>query len=246
MTIYQKWIFLLILLGGLIFSAAAWADLPFFTRFSSALDRKVWQKSDGWVNGNHQSCEWRGDAAEIRAGRLTLVLSKRPGKLRPFSCGEIQTQARFGYGRYEARMRSAVGSGLNTAFFTYIGPPMGVPHHDEIDFEFLGKNPRAVEIAHWVSGVKIASHVVDLKFDSSRTYHDYAFDWSPHSIRWYVDGNLVHETLPDEPIPKNPGKIFFSLWSGSPEWMGSFTYDKPVRADILWVKYTPMPVEGKK
>ncbi len=41
-------------------------------------------------------------------------------------------------------MKAATGSGLNSAFFTYIGPTDKKPH-DEIDFEVLGKNTGKVQ-----------------------------------------------------------------------------------------------------
>lgn len=229
----------LVALAGIPSALADENAAPFYSRFFN-LDPAVWYISHGWANGDHQSCEWRRDAATTHQGRLRLTLSDRGGDKRAIGCGEVQTHARFHYGRFEARMRAAVGSGLNSAFFTYIGPPMNVPEHDEIDFEFLGKNPRTVEVVHWTNGVRGTPKIVDLGFDASTEYHNYAFEWRPDGIKWFVDDKLVHETKPGDQIPKNPGKIFFSLWSGSPEWMGPFTYDQPVHADIVWVKYTPL------
>lgn len=206
------------------------------------LDLKKWYVSHGWSNGDHQACEWRKDAAFVRDNKLQLRLSDKGGAKRPIGCGEVQTLARTGYGRYEARMRSAAGSGLNSAFFTYIGPPVGVAEHDEIDFEFLGKDPFVVEVTHHTNGKRHAPVKVQLGFDSSKEFHNYAFDWRKDSIRWYVDDKLVHETKPGDAIPRNPGHSFFSLWSGSKiedDWMGPFKYTAPVTAEVVWMKYTP-------
>ena len=52
------------------------------------------------------------------------------------------------------RMKAAAGSGLNTGFFTYIGPVHKQPH-DEIDFEVLGKNPSKVQINQYVDGKSV-------------------------------------------------------------------------------------------
>ena len=51
-------------------------------------------------------------------------------------------------------MKAAAGSGLNTGFFTYIGPTHKQPH-DEIDFEVLGKDPSKVQINQYVDGKSV-------------------------------------------------------------------------------------------
>ncbi len=201
-----------------------------------------WYVSNGWTNGPHQSCEWRPDALRISSGDMRLTLSDRGGKIRPIGCPEIHTKTRLSYGLYETRMRSAAGSGLNTAFFTYIGPPNGVPEWDEIDFEFLGRDPHTVSINHYTNGKPYDTKVVQLGFDASQGFHNYAFDWQPDKIRWYVDGKQVAETPAGSPIPSHPGNMFFSLWSGSDvenSWMGPFSYTAPVTADVMWAAYTP-------
>lgn len=230
----------------LTFACAANAEsattLGFKTVFDH-IDKSDWTISHGWANGDHQSCEWRSSALSIENDRLLMTLSDNGGSKRPIGCPEIHTKQRLGYGVYEAKMRSAAGSGLNTAFFTYIGPPAGVPEHDEIDFEFLGKDPTTVQVNTFVKGKPLNTKTVQLGFDASKDFHTYAIDWSPLKIRWYVDGKLVHETAEKSPLPKNPGSLFFSLWSntkGLDAWMGPFHYAQPVTAEVEWVSYTPM------
>lgn len=218
------------------------AQIPFFSQYP-AIDLNRWYISHGWTNGDHQACEWRADAISVVDKRLVLTHSDKGGSVRPYGCPEIQTKERMGYGRYEVRMRSAAGSGLNTAFFTYVGPPVGVPEHDEIDFEFLGKDPYTVEVTHWTNGQRHPAVKIPLGFDSSKEFHNYTFDWTPLEIRWYVDGKLVHRTPKNTAIPKNPGRIYLSLWSGTQiedSWMGPFTYTGPATAEVVWVKFTPM------
>ena len=223
--------------------AAQAGTLQFFSDHNK-IDTNRWFISHGWSNGDIQSCEWRADAVTGSNTNIRLTLSDHGGKVRPIGCGELQTKAKnFGYGMYEARMRSAAGSGLNTAFFTYIGPPNGVPNHDEIDFEFLGKNPKTVQLNYYVDGKPIDPAIIPLGFDASAEFHTYSFVWEPEKIRWYIDGKLVHETKSGGPLPSHPGGIYLSLWSGSKivdEWLGPFQYTKPVSAEYAWVKYTPV------
>jgi endo-1,3-1,4-beta-glycanase ExoK len=206
------------------------------------LNRDRWYVSDGWANGDYQSCEWRSNAVATTRNDLRLTLSDRGGKVRPLGCPEIRTKARLGYGLYEARIRSAAGSGLVTAFFTYVGPPTGSAEHDEIDFEFLGKDPHTVNVTQFTNGKPYDGKVIQLDFDASQTFHNYGFEWTPDKIRWYVDGKVVSETPVGDKIPRNPGNLHFMLWSGSQvqdAWMGQFSYTIPVTADVEWVAYTP-------
>jgi endo-1,3-1,4-beta-glycanase ExoK len=214
------------------------ADTSFVEKFQQ-LDPKRWYVADGWANGDYQTCEWSAQAIKVAGSNMRMTLSDKGGKQRPISCPEMHTNARTSYGLYEARMRSASGSGLNTAFFTYIGPPNGVKEWDEIDFEFLGKDPHTVNTGHYTNGKAANGKIVQLGFDASQSFHNYAFEWTPDKIIWYVDGKQVHETAPGSPMPHNPSLLFLSLWSGQPAWLGPFEYSKPVTADVQWVAFTP-------
>ena len=235
--------FVVIGLGLLPPVVARAADyIPFFNP-NPIIDTATWYISDGWANGAHQGCEWRAKAISSAEGALRLTLSNQPGKTRRYSCGEIQSKALYGYGRYEARMKASTGSGLNSAFFTYIGPSHQVKEHDEIDFEFLGKDAKLVQVGYWHDAKNYDMKVIDLGFDASKEFHDYVFEWTEKQIIWYVDGKEVHRTSSKNPMPRNRQKIFFSLWSGADvvnDWLGRFTYTTPKTADVLWVKFTPL------
>src|ERR1700681_2339896 len=77
---------------------------PFLTIFRS-LDKNFWYVSSGWANGTYQSCEWRAEDVAILNNNLQLTISNNGGAVRPIGCAEIRTNARPGYGLYEARMR---------------------------------------------------------------------------------------------------------------------------------------------
>src|SRR3546814_5746693 len=57
--------------------------------------------------------------------------------------------------------------------------------HDEIDFEFLGKSPRQVQVNYYTAGKGGHETMIDLGFDASEDFHTYAFEWRPDSIRWF-------------------------------------------------------------
>src|SRR3546814_5031761 len=80
--------------------------------------------------------------------------------------------------------------------------------HDEIDFEFLGKSPRQVQVNYYTARKGGHETMIDLGFDASEDFHTYAFEWRPDSIRWFVDGRQVHEETGQRgPLPSTPGKI---------------------------------------
>lgn len=225
------------LLAALALAAPAVASDSFFDDFDQ-LDPLRWRISDGWANGRHQNCTWTQDRVQQDAGILTFTLAHAPNALRDYECGEIFTRDRFGHGTYEARLKTGVGSGMNAAFFTYIGPTHGEPHH-EIDFEVLTRNPYRVSLNTYVDGEPQNGAVAWVAGGAHRGFHHFAFVWEPDRIRWYVDGNLVHQAT--ETLPSRRQKIYFSLWGTDvlTRWMGDFEYPgTPVQMEVDWVAYT--------
>lgn len=214
----------------------------FVDRFDT-LDRSFWSVSDftqpeSWIHNG-----WSPDNVVERNGKVRLVLDTDGIAGKPYTGGEIQTYERFGFGRYEAVMRVSAEPGVNTSFFTYTGPWFGDPWN-EIDFEFLGKDPTKVHVAYH-NGGRSSSAWLDLGFDASRRFHTYAFEWEPDGIRWYVDGKLIHAAEgPDVPVPTAPGKLYLSIWTGLPDWLGVPTFARKTSAVIDRVSFTPDAPDG--
>lgn len=207
----------------------------FFEPFDR-LDVARWMVSDGWVNGEHQGCAWSKANVYVQHGVLQMVLGKASDRLRPYRCAELRTHATLGYGTYEARMRTAAGSGLNTAFFSYVN---GVA--DEIDFEFLGRNPQGVQLNYWQRGKGGHESVPALGFDASAGFNTYAFVWAPGSARWFVNGRLVREEH-GAGLPTTPANLFLTLWNGSKVidgWLGPLDPTRtPALAEVDWAAFT--------
>jgi endo-1,3-1,4-beta-glycanase ExoK len=224
----------------------------FFEAFD-AFSPERWFISNGWTNGPHQNCTWSAKNFRVWEGALELILRKndagdappeKAAEARQFSCAELQTHQTYGYGTYEVRASAAAAPGLVSAFFTYIGPtPAAQNPHDEIDFEFLGKDKHAVQLNYFGAAQGDHEMMAPLGFDASETMADYAFEWLPGSIRWFINGKLVHEAKaePDKPFPKTPGKIYLSLWGSDTldAWLGTFAYPgKPLIARFEWLAFT--------
>lgn len=210
----------------------------FFDPFT-VLDRGFWFRSHGWSNGPWMNCDWSRDAVEVTEGTLRLHLREGASGL---ICGEIQSRAEYGYGTYEIRMRTGEGSGLNAAFFTYIGPVHDRAHH-EIDIEVLLRDTDAVTFNTFVVGDPLSGGEAPVQGGSDSGFQTYAFTWEPDQITWFVNGRAVHRTDPGAPIPEAPQKIYASLWSSDTfiDWMGPFDATAlPSVMKVDWIAFTPL------
>jgi endo-1,3-1,4-beta-glycanase ExoK len=178
---------------------------------------------------------------KAEGGALQLGFAEGKTADRNYVCGEIQTKARFGYGTYEVRMKTATGPGLNSAFFSYIGPTDKKPW-DEIDFEVLGKNSDQVQLNQYVNGKGGNEKLVPVAGGADKGFNDYAFIWEENRLRYFVNGKLVHEVTDKTKIPTNAQKIFLSLWGTDTlkQWMGAFSYAGPATMTVDRVAYTAL------
>lgn len=204
-------------------NVAGAAEAPSFVDDFTKLDGSRWMISDGWTNGDHQNCTWSKRQVKVADGLLALNFDKLQLKDRDYACAEIQTKQRFGFGTYEARLKTGTGTGLNAAFFTYIGPVDKQPH-DEIDFEVLTKDTSKVQVNAYISGKGKNEVFADVAGGADKAFNDYAFVWEPDRLRWYVNGQLVNTITDPAKLPSHPQKIFFSLWGSDTltGWMGPF------------------------
>ncbi|WP_208347730.1 family 16 glycosylhydrolase [Pseudaestuariivita rosea] len=205
----------------------------------NTLDESHWYISDGWRNGEYQNCLWNRDRVKIANGKLHLQYAPASNGKLDYECAEISTRQRYGYGLYEARIQTDTGSGLNAAFFTYIGPSQGA-RWDEIDVEILTKDTGMVEFNTYVNGQPKNGTKVPISPSTDQAYHVYSILWTPHKIRWYINGTLVHQTRGNN-LPVEPQKIFASHWGTETlvEWMGQFNdLRHPAIMKIDWIAYT--------
>lgn len=225
---------------------------PFVDRFER-IDRDRWVVADGWSSGDWMANDWRAENVSTRGEGVQITLARKldlgafvPERLRQitpatwrqaisyaingnqkrYSSGELISEDYYRYGYFEARMQAPRGSGLVTGFFTF-GREGDESTWDEIDIEILGRDTTAMRASYW-SGGRSHTVVVPLGFDAADGAHTYAFEWAPKRLRWFVDGELVHEELGEAlPLPSRPQRLTFDLWNTTTltDWLG------PVRAD---------------
>lgn len=231
-------------------TAAAAADgVSFIDQFDTGINTSFWYVADGFNNGSHQNCQFNKNNASVANGQLTLKLDDTPYGDRQYSCADLQSYKRYGYGTYETRMKAGKASGTNSAFFTYIGPYYNEPW-DEIDFEVLGKDPTKVEVNSWVNGDSKGPGIVNIGADSSQEWVDFAFVWEPSKLRFFINGTLVH-TFTGSDVPTHSQLIIPMIWGSDTltGWMGPFVYPgQPITAEYDYIAYTelgdPCPFVG--
>ena len=223
--------------------------IPTLSQDMSSHNPTQWEMSH-WSNGNPFDATWQRDNVQFRDGVMILRLDNAgcPSQCdnKPFASGEYRTrEERFGFGRYEARLKAASGAGTVTSFFTYRGV-YGQPSHHEIDFEVLGRNCHAVQTNYYVEGRGHHEQMIPLPFDACSEFHNYGFEWSREALVFYVDGREVRRVTedsgtPHRDIPFEPGKIMVNFWPGTAEvngWLGPFTYPgRPQEARYDWIKF---------
>lgn len=163
--------------------------------------------------------QWRNDfvpsSVVQREDGAHLVIERAPkDRMWDWVSGSVRTKKRYGYGRYDVIMKPAKGSGLISAFFTYIGPVFNAPH-DEVDIEFNGLDTTSVEFNAFRDGRPRGHKTHRLGFDASESFNHYGFEWTAETIRWFVNNEMVYEArLKPEHIPRAKSKIYLNLWTG--------------------------------
>lgn len=219
----------------------------FITLMGDNLNADLWYVSKHENKTGFYGADWKIENVSVAdQGASITVRQPTETQERP-TAAEIQTLRTYSYGTYEAMLRPARGSGIVTAFFTYTGPYFGNPH-DEIDFEFLGADLTKVHLNYWRDGTSGKSKIIDLGFDAGDAAHLYTFSWEPDRLIWKVDGKVIHTTQPEDAfIPRTPGNIYFSTWTGSKAmqaWHGPPTYESGTQTEISCVSFVPRDADG--
>ena len=191
------------------------------------------------------------ESENIRFDRngMTLSVEKNGEGDMPYTTSEFQHRGFYGFGRYEVVMRATNAPGVVSSFFTHTDDYHGDPHA-EIDFEFLGKAPRQVDLNHFHEGDNDPQDI-DLWFDASQGEHLYAFEWLPHSITWFIDGVKVREvTAETSPvaIPTASSRVIVNTWVGNRntlEWVGEAEIESAA-AVYRCISHVPVGAAGKQ
>lgn len=247
---------------GVGFAALAVAALPSGTLaemqdngFLSRMDDLTgggWYISDFSIKKPTFRTGWSRNAVETdpEDGAVLLWLAPAsPEAGKDFAGAELQRRRMTLYGRYEVIMTPARGEGVISSFFTYTGPYFG-RRHNEIDFEFLGRDTTKAWINRFADGKKLPGQWVELGFDAADGPHLYAFEWTADSLAWFADGReLLRVSAPGTAIPNIPQKIYLNIWGGAEgqrNWSGVAPGDMVAAARYYCVSYRPLGAPGRQ
>jgi len=175
---------------------------------------------------------------------LTLsLMAVSNARAQYYSGAELRTHEYFQYGRFETRLKTPQGEGFLASFFTYND---AYPSSDwcEIDFELLGRWADNVDVNIIdENGSHLRQHPLDI--NPHMDFHNYAFEWTPDYVAWFVDGEeFYRQTGGHISHLSQSTKLMMNIWTPAfTDWVGFIDVRTlPRYAYYDWVSvatYTP-------
>ncbi|RYZ05848.1 MAG: glycosyl hydrolase family protein [Myxococcales bacterium] len=183
----------------------------------------------------------------VEGGLLKLRVTKAPSADREYAAAEVATKETFTYGRFAGRIRFCAGSGMVSSLFTY-QQDVAVSWQ-EMDIEYLGKltNPNRVQY-NLISGTAAnrvyQPKVVAAPGSATEEFHDYALEWAPEGITFFIDGVQTWKDV--QPKIKDAQTLHMNAWPANDavtQFAGAFDAGSvPCEAQYDWVeayRYSP-------
>ncbi len=142
----------------------------------------------------------------LKSTLSVLAIAAVATMAKDYSGAELYTNETWMYGKFEARMQMAAGSGTVSSMFLYHNDSYlgGNEPWVEVDIEILGKNPSSFQ-SNIITGYgpgdgqpnrKITSekhHAINPA--SNQSFHTYGMEWTPDYVAWTLDGQVVRKTV---------------------------------------------------
>lgn len=154
----------------------------------------------GWGNNELQYYTNFADNISVSGGTLKITARQQNFGGRQYTSARIRTQGKvdFKWGRIEARMKLPGTTGIWPAFWMLPtnSPYGGWASSGEIDImESINQADRIHGTIHFGNNYpNNASNggSINTGINYAQGFHDYAIEWEPNQIRWYLDGQLFH------------------------------------------------------
>lgn len=198
-----------------------------------------WVTEYNWGRVNPPELQYYAtDAFDFIGGVLRIKAEERPTESLPYTSGLISSfnSFKFTYGYVEARVKIPSGKGMWPAFWLLDASPTGI---GEIDvMEIIGSEPNVVNMSlHFPDAAGNSQSQTETYKgpDYSKDFHNFAVDWRPDVIIWYVDG--IERCRITQNIPQNPMYVIANLavggkWPGAPDGSTKF----PAYYDIDYIR----------
>ena len=193
----------------------------------NSLNTSVWTNGRTWGNSDvTASGTFSPNNATVSNGALTLLGQNQSSvgtnkQTYPLTSGMIQSGGiqgvtasgfEFQYGYVDVRVKANSGNGFWTA--AYLLPES---HQDGYEVDLLenkGIQPYTYYggFHDWRNGAW-GWGSTPLSFNDTQAYHDYAVDWEPGSLTFYVDGQAVRNYTGSD-VPSQPMYLIINLDAG--------------------------------
>jgi beta-glucanase (GH16 family) len=186
---------------------------------------------NGCTNAGNHELEWfEPGQVSVGGGALTLSAQRRTvtgsnGLSYPWVSGMVSTgrssynadpRFTFTYGYVSADIELGVAPGMYEAFWLLPADKAWPPEIDILESAYP-QNDAQMNL-HYVGthGNSQAQYVVLGPGEYASGYHNYAVDWEPGRITWYIDGVPRYTLAGPFPIPDTPMEIVATLAVGLP------------------------------
>lgn len=177
-----------------------------------------------------------------------------------YTTGEVWSNYRFGYGKYEARIKIPKGKGFWPAFWLWTDDPK---YNENDIFEFMNNNTTTHHMTTHFDFYGNGNHPFCTESytsnDFSEDFHIFTLIWEKNSTQWYVDGILKridykyyniqgqpytgcdiytnHSYILNKIYPNSPMYIIFNTAIENHNYSPDYTTPFPSYLLVDWVRY---------
>jgi hypothetical protein len=193
----------------------------------------VWDPADGPSGVEGEDVYYDHNRISVGDGRLRMNIIRQITETqwwgtKHYRGAAMNTREAWTYGRFAVRARLPRGKGVWPSIWLW---PLSAASRPEIDImENLGHQPEWVYMTyHYDSAGVFRSRQKPFHGpDYSQEFHEFAVDWFPTEIRWYIDGvetNRTHWTGTIEPLHLIITANVGGKWPGYPDSTTPFPTD---------------------
>ena len=181
------------------------------TKWSYQIGDGCDQNLCGWGNNELQS--YQESNVVVSNGSLKITAKKERIRGTQYTSGRINSKGKgdYTYGRFEASIKLPAGDGLWPAFWMLstdeqYGP---WPQSGEIDImEYVASNPDEIlgyiHYGDLYPNNQSQGNSIELKNEVFyNAFHEFAIEWEPGEIRWFMDGILYSKKTTEDISPAN-------------------------------------------
>jgi len=191
----------------------------------TSLDTSQWQAQNTGLVFNNEKQYYLPSQVGVSGGQLHITANDQPFGGKQYRSGRIEAITERTFGRFEVRADLPSTQGMWPAIWLF-PKTVNWPTGGEIDImENRGSQPTRIEGAyHWGTsipahqstfGVYTATDAGGQPVDFQAGFHDYAVEWDPSQIRYFVDGNAYFTVnTATAPISSTPMSLIINLAVG--------------------------------